>query len=177
MQLIIDNPIFREDYQALARVSLNPERHTAENALVHCDLVVDRVKELAKLNHCSANEVGVLINLAYLHDIGKTMGTAKPEKSLELLQRYAEFEESFVNLVKYHDINLPWYLSHTKGEAPSHKAWAKLNRRVDIRLLCIFMIADRVDAPGGWQQNHALRWFLDQCKSRNLLNVEIRVEN
>lgn len=176
MQLITNNPNFVSDYEQLVNVSLNPERHSAPNAHEHCELVVNRVKQLAKQNHCSEEETTILVNLAYIHDIGKTHGTARPEKSVELLPHYGKFEESFVKLVKYHDINLSWYISHTKGEAPSNKAWQKLARKVDLRLLCLFMVADRVDCPGGWQENKALVWFLGQCKERDYLTGELVIK-
>jgi hypothetical protein len=176
MQLITNNTNFLADYQQLQKISLNPERHTARNAYEHCEMVVDRIKQLAKVNHCLEEETAILVNLAFLHDIGKTTGTAKPEKSVELLPRYGEFDESFVSLIKYHDINLPWYISYTKGEAPTVKAWQKLSRRVDIKLLCIFMVADRVDCPGGWTKNKALMWFLGQCRERGYLSQELKIE-
>ena len=76
-------------------------------------------------------------------------------------------------MVKYHDINLPWYLSHIKGEPPSDKAWRKLAQNVNIKLLYVFMIADRTDWPGGWKQNKPLIWFLEQVKSRKLIEKDI----
>jgi hypothetical protein len=176
MQLITNNPSFRTDYSRLGSVSLNPERHSAPNAYEHCELVVSRVEQLAKQNHCSEEETTVLVNLAYVHDIGKTKGNAKPSESVELLPNYGEFDEGFINLVKYHDINLPWYISHSKGEAPTNKAWQKLARKVNMRLLCLFMIADRVDCPGGWEENEALVWFLGQCKERGYLADELIIE-
>ncbi|HEY5602283.1 MAG TPA: hypothetical protein VIM41_04170 [Gammaproteobacteria bacterium] len=124
---------------------------------------------MATQNACTEAETAILVNLAYVHDIGKTLGTAKPEQSVELLARYGDFDARFINLVKYHDINLPWYVSYTKGEAPSNKAWQKLAGKLDMRLLCIFMVADRVDCPGGWNQNNALVWFLNQCRERDLI--------
>ena len=72
-------------------------------------------------------------------------------------------------MVKYHDTNLPWYISMQKGQPPSRKAWAKLGRKVNMRLLCIFMVADRVDCPGGWQANDALVWFLEEATKRGFL--------
>lgn len=177
MQLIINNPNILKDYQKLKSVGLNPERHSARNALEHCEMVVKRVTHLAALNKCSESETSLLVNLAYLHDIGKITGTAKPEKSVALLSGYGEFDQSFVNLIKYHDINLPWYISSTKGEAPTNKAWKKLASRVDIRLLCLFMIADRVDCPGGWTNNRALLWFLGQSRERGYLDHGLLTEN
>jgi hypothetical protein len=139
-------------------------------------MVVNRVKQLGKQNHCSKEATTTLVNLAYVHDIGKTLGTANPEKSVERLSKYGNFDEGFVNLVKYHDVNLPWYISYTKGEAPTNKAWQKLSRKVDLRLLCLFMVADRVDCPGGWADNKALVWFLGQCREHGLLVQELIVD-
>ena len=171
MELITNNDKFTTDYQRLKTIRLNPQRHTASNAYEHCEMVVNRVKQLAHQNVCSTQETLILVNMAYVHDIGKITGTAKPEKSVELLTLYGEFSQDFIDLVRYHDINLPWYISFTKGQAPTDKAWQKLSSKVDMRLLCLFMVADRVDCPGGWEQNKALVWFLGQCRDRMLLPV------
>ncbi len=176
MDSLIDNPVFQADYRKLATVGLNPKRHTAPNALIHCEWVVERVDALAALNDCSPEERRLLRDLAYVHDIGKTTGSAAPAKSVEMLPRYGVLDDVFVNLVKYHDINLPWYLSAQKGEPPGAKAWARLARHVSLRLLCLFMIADRVDCPGGWQANAALVWFLDQCRCRGLLPDALKTD-
>ncbi|AZZ95305.1 HD domain-containing protein [Hahella sp. KA22] len=157
---------FQRDYAQLANVTLNPERHTADNALVHCEMVASRALQLADLNGCTETEKNILEALARVHDIGKINGSANPEESLKNLALYGEFEERFVNLVKYHDINLPWYISKTKGQPPSDKAWRKMASKVDMQLLCLFMIADRVDCPGGWTANKALTWFLQEAAER-----------
>lgn len=162
MYAFINNSQFIKDYQSLKRVSLNPERHTAANAYEHCEMVVDRVKELSELNNLNPDQVNILVALAKVHDIGKCRGDTKPDTSVKLLQEYGCIDDDFIQLVKYHDINLPWYISKTKGQTPTDKAWRKLSRKVEMRLLCIFMIADRVDCPGGWQANKALVWFLDE---------------
>lgn len=166
MQMITDNERFMSDYRQLANVSLNPERHTAGNALAHCNLVVEKAKQLAKLNLLNQEETQTLVNLSYVHDIGKIHGNAKPEQSVQLLSHYGEFSPEFVALVKYHDINLPWYISHTRGETPSPKAWRKLSNAVDLKILSIFMVADRVDCPGGWKKNKALLWFLGNIQEQ-----------
>ncbi|MBU6951756.1 HD domain-containing protein [Hahella sp. HN01] len=162
----LNTPAFQRDYAQLAKVTLNPERHTAENALTHCEMVASRALQLADLNGCPEQEKRTLEALAKVHDIGKINGSANPEESLKNLSLYGEFEESFVNLVKYHDINLPWYISKTKGQPPSDKAWRKMASKVDVQLLCLFMIADRVDCPGGWTANKALTWFLEEAAER-----------
>lgn len=112
-----------------------------------------------------------------MHDIGKITGTSSPTASVEILKKYEIREERLLNLVKYHDVNLPWYNSLMKGETPSDKAWRKLNNKVDLRLLCIFMIADRVDAPDGWRSNQPLVWFLHESKKRSLINPPIILED
>lgn len=169
MKTLIENEKFKADYLKLKTVSLNPERHSAGNAYEHCQMVAERAAELALLNQCSSSETECLITLAKVHDIGKILGTARPEGSLKLLQQYDALDDEFLNMVKYHDTNLPWYISMQKGQPPSHKAWGKLGRKVNMRLLCIFMVADRVDCPGGWQANAALVWFLDEATKRGFL--------
>lgn len=78
-------------------------------------------------------------------------------------------DEGLLALVAAHDTNLPWYLSSQRGEAPSPKAWRKLAGKVDMVLLCLFMVADRVDCPGGWKNNPPLRWFLEEAGRQGVL--------
>jgi 8-oxo-dGTP pyrophosphatase MutT (NUDIX family) len=46
-----------------------------------------------------------------------------------------------------------------------------------VRLLCLFMVADRVDCPGGWRTNHPLVWFLEEVKRRKLLSTELLLDD
>ena len=165
--------VFVKDYGKLKSVSLNPKKHIAKNAYDHTEMVVKRAIHLAKLNNLSNKDTSVIVDLSYVHDIGKITGTANPAASVELLKKYNILDESFVNLVKYHDVNLPWYLSSQKGETPSDKAWSKMLSKLNLKILCIFMVADRVDCPGGWKSNKALVWFLDQVKKKNLLETDV----
>ena len=125
MHDLLDNPGFRADYERLRNVTLNPTRHAAPTAYEHCEMVAVRAAHLAALNGCTTEETQVLRNLALAHDIGKISGTANPEESVELLPRYGLTAPGFVALVKYHDINLPWYLASERGEPPSDKACAQ----------------------------------------------------
>ncbi len=170
MQDLRNNEAFLADYAKLARVGLNPERHTAATAIEHCEQVFDAVTDLAHRHRLPPEEMLVLHNLALVHDIGKSHGNARPEESVNMLSRYGEWDDAFVNLVKFHDINLPWFIAMKRGQPPSDAAWNRLARRADLRLLCLFMVADRVDCPGGGQQNHALVWFLDQARKRGLID-------
>jgi len=173
---LLGNPTFLADFEALEKVGLNPSRHTAPNAKAHSLAVVNRVEELAALNGCSVEERSILRGLGYAHDIGKILGGARPEKSVEVLGRYGVDSPSFAELVRFHDINLPWFNAFLRGEPPSDKAWRRLADRVDLRLLCLFMIADRVDAPGGWTANQPLVWFLGEVRRRLLVTGEIVAE-
>ncbi len=175
MKSILKNQEFLKDFEKLKNVSLNPEKHFAKNALEHTEMVAKRALELAELNNFSQEEKEIIQNLAFVHDIGKILGTANPEKSVELLQKYGEFDEGFVSLVKYHDINLPWYNSFMRGQAPTEKTWKKMIEKVDMRIMSVFMIADRIDCPGGWQANKPLTWFLEEAKKRGLIK-EIQTE-
>jgi ADP-ribose pyrophosphatase YjhB (NUDIX family) len=177
MDDLLADPQFRTDYQKLKDVKLNPSRHSASNAHEHCDMVAARVIQLATLNNASPEETRLLHNLALVHDIGKMSGAANPDKSVELLPRYGITDEPFIQLVKYHDINLPWFLAHERGQPPSDKAWRKLANKVNVRLLCLFMVADRVDCPGGWRTNRPLVWFLDEVMARNLLDTELILDD
>jgi hypothetical protein len=143
----------------------------------HSEMVRDRVIELATQNECSPEETELLSNMARVHDIGKISGSANPAKSVELLPQYGINDDKFTHLVKYHDTNLPWYNATQKGQAPSDKAWRKMTSKVDMKLLCIFMVADRIDCPGGWKKNKALMWFLKEAIKKNYLNELIIVDN
>ena len=171
------NKKFQEDFKQLREVRLNPDRHEARNALEHCKLVRFRVLELAKMNSLSAEETILLENVALVHDIGKITGTTSPTASVKILRGYNIDDEKLLNMVKKHDINLPWYNAHLTGKPPTENDWQKLKRNVDLRLLCIFMIADRVDCPGGWRGNEPLVWFLDEARKRDLLEEKIILED
>ena len=177
MNDILDNPTFTADFERLASVKLNPTRHAATDAKEHTMLVVERTAELAAMNSCTAEETRLLQNLAYVHDIGKIEGTANPTKSIELLPRYGITDEKLTMLVKYHDTNLPWFLASERGQPPTDKAWRKLARNVDVRLLCLFMIADRIDCPGGWKANRPVTWFLEEVGSRDLLETVLNLND
>ena len=169
MTNITENPRFAEAYQRLARVTLDPRRHTAANAHAHSEAVAARAIALAEANGCPPDEVALLGDLGRVHDIGKITGTAKPEKSLGVLADCGVSDPAFLALVKWHDTNLPWYLSTQRGQPPSDKAWRRLAAELDVRLLAMFMVADRVDAPPGWRRNAPLVWFLTEARRRGLV--------
>jgi len=169
MEPVTTNPRFAEAYQKLADVRLNPRRHTAANALAHSEMVARRAGALARANGCTPDEVQLLENLGRAHDIGKITGTAKPEKSLGVLADCGVSDPAFLALVKWHDTNLPWWTSSQRGQPPTDKAWRRLASELDVRLLVLFMVADRVDAPPGWRRNAPLVWFLGEAKQRALV--------
>lgn len=170
---VLTHPEFVADYARLAEVSLNPERHRAPHARAHCDQVAERVAELARRAGCDDATRERLVTLARVHDIGKLGGDARPAASVERLHRYGVEDPELLALVSAHDLNLPWWKSSKRGEAPSDRAWRKLARRVDVRTLALFMIADRVDAPGGWRSNEPLMWFLGEAARRGLLDLDL----
>lgn len=176
MSNIINNSHFTQDYERMKNVSLNPEKHSAQNAYEHSEMVKERAITIAKENNCSQSEIDYLVNLARVHDIGKITGTANPSKSVELLPKYSIDDDVFVNLVQYHDINLSWYIASQKGQPPSDKAWRKMTAKVNMKLLCLFMIADRLDCPGGWKNNAALLWFLTEAKAKSYLTNSIVID-
>lgn len=169
MKNVLENQRFAERYEELRRVQLNPRRHTAANAHEHSEQVAGLAVALAIQNACSQDEVAMLENLGRAHDIGKVEGTARPEKSIEVLADCGQLPEQFLALVKWHDTSLPWWKSAQRGQAPSDKAWRRLARQVDMRLLCMFMVADRVDAPSGWRRNAPTNWLLGEARRRGLL--------
>jgi hypothetical protein len=169
MSNALHDPSFWDDFDFMAKVRLNPARHTAPDARTHTEMVVRRVADLAVMNGCAAEEADLLRTLAYVHDIGKITGSAHPARSLDLLPRYGITDPRLVALVRSHDLSLPWFRSQERGEPPSERAWRRLAAEVDLRLLCIFMIADRVDCPGGWRANAPTVWFLGEAERRGLL--------
>ncbi len=166
MASIIDTPRFRADYEKLKDVTLNPARHTAANAYEHCEQVRARVAHLARLNDCTDAEADILRDLAYLHDIGKITGTARAERSVELLPHYGVDDAQMTALVRFHDTSLGWFKTAQRGEPPGAKAWARIAGQLDMRLLCIFMVADRIDCPGGWRANEPTVWFSAEAERR-----------
>lgn len=177
MSNILENATFQSDYEKMRDVSLNPEKHSAANAHEHSEQVYVRAIELAEQNECTSSEKDLLANLARVHDIGKICGSANPQKSVELLPKYGINDEQFTLLVKYHDTNLPWYIATQKGQPPSDKAWRKMANKVDMRLLCIFMVADRIDCPGGWKANEPLMWFIKEAKTKGFLEEPVLVDD
>ena len=170
MNSLLQHPAFAHDFDALSRVTLNPERHTSANAREHSLEVSREASRIATENLCAEEERQRLETLGLLHDIGKISGSANASKSVDLLPRYEITDPALVALVQSHDVNLPWWISAQKGEAPSDKAWRKLAAKVDMRLLCLFMVADRADCPGGWRANAPLVWFLAEAERRGLLS-------
>ena len=169
----LHHPTFLRDYERLAEVTLNPERHSAPNARAHCEQVAARAEALAQQHGCTPQECALLVALARVHDIGKLGGDARPAASVERLRGYGVDDPQLLALVAAHDLNLPWWTSWSRGEAPTDRAWGRLSRRVDLRLLALFMVADRVDAPGGWRTNAPLMWFLREAVRRGLLSLDI----
>lgn len=163
---LLKNPTFARAFAELGRVSLNPRRHTAANAGAHSEAVAALAARLACRNGCSPGETELLTRLGLVHDIGKVTGSARPERSLEVLAECGVNEPELLALVKWHDTSLPWHRAASRGEAPSEKAWRRLASEVDLRLLCLFMVADRVDAPGGWRRNAPTTWFLSEAQRR-----------
>ncbi|MCA9707966.1 MAG: hypothetical protein KDK70_19090 [Myxococcales bacterium] len=170
---VLTHPDFLADYERLAGVTLDPARHRAPHARAHCEQVAARAEALARAHGCSPKERVLLVTLAKVHDIGKLEGHARPAASVERLQGYGVDDPTLLALVKVHDTNLPWWQSWRRGEAPSDRAWARLARRANLRLLALFMIADRVDAPGGWRANAPLMWFLGEASRRGLLDLDL----
>ncbi|MBI5549543.1 MAG: NUDIX domain-containing protein [Deltaproteobacteria bacterium] len=169
MNRVIENPRFLEMYRRLATVTLNPRRHTAPNVLDHSELAARIAVRLGELNSCTWEELNLLEDLGRAHDVGKATGTSRPERSVEVLRDCGVEDATFLSLVKWHDTALPWYRAAQRGEPPSEKAWRRLAREVDLRLLCVFTVADRADAPGGWRRNAPTPWFVKAAHERSLV--------
>jgi len=169
MDRLSNHPSFADAFRRLADISLNPRRHTAAHAQHHAQLVAAHAVALGRANQCSEAELRLLEDLALAHDLGKITGTARPEASLDVLRDCGIDDPALLALVKWHDTNLPWYVAATKGQPPSDKAWRRLAAALDLRLLAIFMVADRVDAPPGWRRNAPTAWFLQHARERGLV--------
>ena len=176
MSSLLDHENFRMIYEQLREVSLNPARHEARNVYDHCERVRERIRELAARNKLGEGVAQLLDDVALAHDIGKVTGSSRPKASLKILQDLNLGDERLLNLVKYHDINLPWYQFFQRGEGPQDRDWQKLGNKIEMRLLLIFMIADRVDCPGGWRKNEPLQWFIGEIQHRNMLTSPINIE-
>lgn len=170
---LLTRPGFAEDYRALAGVSLDPKRHTSENGLTHAVAVAERARALGEANARSDDEVALLELLGHVHDLGKIGGTTHAADSVSLLQRHGVTDARLLDFVKYHDTNLSWFLAARRGMTPGDGAWRKLAARVDPTLLALFMVADRVDCPGGFRENPPLMWFLEQLRSRGLVDTNL----
>jgi hypothetical protein len=172
---LLSNPSFREDFDLLERVPLDPARHSSPNARVHSEAVARRARELGVLNGCPCDDADLLEAAGFVHDIGKIAGTTSASASVDRLARYGALDPRLADLVRYHDVNLHWFLATTRvrGDPPSERAWRKLLARVDPRLLALLMVADRVDCPGGWRANEPLTWFLEQLRRRESLPASI----
>ncbi len=166
---ILSNTAFAAAYERMKSVTLNPRRHTAPDAWAHSEAVAALARELALANGRSEREVALLEDLGRVHDLGKITGTANPERSLEVLAECGIDDLELLGLVRWHDTNLPWSKSAARGQPPSPKAWARLAREVDLGLLALFMVADRVDCVGGWRRNQPLTWFLERAQGLGLL--------
>lgn len=166
---VLSNPRFAAAYERMKSVTLNPRRHTAPDAWAHSEAVAALARDLALANGRSEHEVALLEDLGRVHDIGKITGTAKPERSLQVLAECGLDDPELLGLVRWHDTNLPWSRSAARGQGPSPKAWARLAREVDLGLLALFMVADRVDCVGGWRRNQPLTWFLERALGLGLL--------
>jgi len=169
MNPILDNQRFAESFRTLSSVHLNPRRHTSADAREHSCIAASRAVELASANCCSPQETLLLENLGLAHDLGKLTGSTSPDRSVELLAACGILDPALVSLVKWHDTSLPWYQASTRGQGPSDKAWRRLSSSVDLRLLALFMVADRADSPAGWRRNAPTLWFLNEARSRGLV--------
>lgn len=169
MDRILENRRFRARYDELASVSLNPRRHSIGDARTHSAAVAAHAARLAEANARSPEERALLEDLGYAHDIGKVEGTSRPQKSLEVLETCDVRDPQMLSLVRWHDTALPWWLSAQRGQAPSVRAWRRLASQVDVELLVLFKIADRVDALGGWRNNPPTVWFVEQARRRGLI--------
>jgi len=110
--------------------------------------------------------IDVLESTAFRKDYGwlrKVLLNPGRHTAKIILEQYGIDDEGPTSLVKNHDINLFWYTSAQKRETPAEDAWRWLSRHMDMRLLCTFMIADRVDCHGELDHQYPLVWFLSQA--------------
>lgn len=168
---LLESSAFRADFERLGAVPLDPSRHSTPDARAHSEAVARRARALADLNGFGETDADLLEAVGLVHDIGKIGGTTSAAASVERLPSYGIDDARLLELVRYHDVNLPWFLACEKGrgDRPGEKAWRKLVARADPRLLVPFMVADRVDCPGGWRANEPLVWFIEALRQRGLL--------
>lgn len=167
---LLAHPGFARSFAALEAIPLNPRRHLEQDARTHSEAVAAAALALAELNGLSATARALLHALALAHDIGKLGGSAKPSDSVAALEALGIEDPELLTYVKWHDTNLPWWTCAQRGQAPSDKAWRRLAAKLDVRLLCLFFVADRVDAPGGWRRNAPTTWFIAEAERRGLVH-------
>jgi hypothetical protein len=171
LRTLLASPAFQADFERLGSVTLDPSRHSSPDARAHSLAVSRRARALADLNGFGEADADLLAAAGLVHDIGKIGGTTSAAASVERLPSYGIDDARLVELVRYHDVNLPWFLAceNGRGDRPGEKAWRKLVARADPRLLVPFMVADRVDCPGGWRANEPVVWFIEALRQRDLL--------
>lgn len=171
LHTLLESPAFKADFERLGSVALDPSRHSSSHARAHSEAVARRARELALLNGLGDADADLLEAAGLVHDIGKIGGTTSAAASVERLPSYGIDDRRLLQLVRYHDVNLPWFLACEKGrgDRPGEKAWRKLVARAAPTLLVPFMVADRVDCLGGWRANEPLVWFIEALRKRGLL--------
>lgn len=112
---LLSNAAFHEDFALLGSVLLDPSRHTAPTARSHSEAVAARVRELAGLNAFAPEDTSLLEAAGLVHDIGKIDGTTSASASVDRLRRYGALDPRLTELVRYHDVNLPWFLATRRG--------------------------------------------------------------
>lgn len=136
-----------------------------------------RLMALAQLNACSPEEKEVLADLARLCEWTEPNEEAGPEWSDASAAWGRTFPEPFFNLVQYHATVWSWYHAAQGGHPPSDTAWLRMARCLNVRLLCLFLVADGLDCPGGWRGSPLRVWFLDEVRRRNLTDTELVLDD
>jgi HD domain len=171
LRTLLGSAAFQADFARLGAVTLDPSRHSTPNARTHSEAVAKRARALAVLNGYPPADADLLEAAGLVHDIGKIGGTTGAAASVERLPLYGIDDARLTELVRYHDVSLSWFLASERGrgDPPGEKAWRKLAARLEPRLLVPFMVADRVDCPGGWRANEPVVWFVEALRRRGLL--------
>ncbi len=153
---------------------MNPTLHTCANVFEHSEQVRRKAAQVGEDHGCSAAELLLLDDLALAHDIGKLRGHPHAEHSIAILEELGEDDARFLALIKYHDTALAWFRNTQGGSPPTDAAWQSLADKLDLFLLCLFMVADRIDSPHGWDKNPPTVWFLNEVVSRHLIRRPLR---
>ncbi len=166
---IMANESFRQSFEQLADVHLNPRRHNCRDAKAHSLLVSSVAQSLGRQNNLSDEQVLLLGNLGLARYLGKASANGDSRLTGLLLRQMGIDSPSFLNYLSWYTTHRPWYHAHQRGQDPTDESWQKLAQLLDMNVLSLFVIAAYSDSPRGWRRHQSLQWFLGEVRQRQLV--------